>query len=351
MTMPGKMTKFRISELSGVTRPAQTGAKAVIMKRADGDPAAIITKADLTAALQAFPQAADKAVAKAHIIARAEALGASDQLPEGWLKKAGSSGEEEGTDAMSNVIKKALGLAESATDAEVEAAISKLATGMTEANAALAKAKTDTDRAIRKASMSSEEVTHCKAMDDDAKDAFMQKPKAERDAAVKKALEGDESLTLHGQTIRKSDVGDGIFAIMKGQAQEIADQKAGFEKAQNDLREATFAKRAKDEFPHLAGSVADRVRVLKALDGADDATKAAAEAIFKAAEATAKLAFDKVGGGGKAGPEGGDSAEAKLNTLAKARQDASGGKLSFAKAYDEVINEQPALYEEALAQK
>jgi len=39
MAIAGRMTKFRITELSGCTKPAQEGAKAVFMKRDDTDDA------------------------------------------------------------------------------------------------------------------------------------------------------------------------------------------------------------------------------------------------------------------------------------------------------------------------
>jgi len=38
MSMPGVMTRFVIRELSGVDRPAQAGARAVLMKRANSLP-------------------------------------------------------------------------------------------------------------------------------------------------------------------------------------------------------------------------------------------------------------------------------------------------------------------------
>lgn len=364
MTMPGRMTKFRISELSGVTKPAQTHARALIMKRdfTDDERKAaadkgfalpdgsypIETEGDLGNAIRAFGRAKDKAATKAHIITRAKALGATGQLPDGWLSKAGDGAAEQG-DHMSAIIKKALGLAETATDEEVAAAITKLSTTLAEVPTAIAKA----ERTVRKAAMSADEQAHCKGMDDDAADNFMKKPAAERMAAMKKALEGDESLTLHGQTIRKSGVGEAVFAIMKGQAEEIATQKAAFEKAENARKDVTFAKRADDEFKHLPGTVAERVMVLKALDGSDEKTKAAGEAILKAAEATAKLAFKKVGsgqGGDKEFGEG-EGAESKLTKLAKAHQKESGGKISIEKAYDEMLQANPDLYEESIASK
>ena len=48
---------------------------------------------DLENAIQAFGRAKDKAKAKAHIISRARALGASDKIPESWGSNKASEGD------------------------------------------------------------------------------------------------------------------------------------------------------------------------------------------------------------------------------------------------------------------
>lgn len=53
----------------------------------------IKTKGDLANAIKAYGRAKDKAAAKAHIIKRAKALGASDMLPKDWTEKLNESGE------------------------------------------------------------------------------------------------------------------------------------------------------------------------------------------------------------------------------------------------------------------
>jgi hypothetical protein len=376
--IPGKMTKFRIGELSGVNRPAQTGARAVFMKRADeGEVCPIIkraftddkrkeladsgaalpdgsfpieTKGDLANAITAFGRAKDKDAAKRHIIARAKTLGASDTLPESWsVSKGGEPADlnPEGA-AMSVAIKKALGLAETATDAEVEAAVAKLAGSP----GALAKAEAERDRAVRKAAMTDDEKKHTANMSDDDTDDFMKKPKEDRLAAMKKALDGDETLTTSaGITIRKSEVSAGVFALLKSQEERISSQATEFAKAQEINATLAFTKRATDEFGHLAGTIPDRVSVLRHMAKAEEPVQKAFEVILKAAEATSKLAFAKLGHleGGVEKAEG--DPEAELDKLAKARQEASNGRLTFEKAYDEVIREKPELYAQAVAGK
>jgi hypothetical protein len=391
--IPGRMTKFKLNELSGVTRGAQPLARAVFMKRAEGegevDPIIkraftdekrqalatsgaalpdgsfpIETKGDLSNAITAFGRAGDKPKAKAHIIARAKALGASDTLPESWsVSKAGDSADlnPEGA-AMSVAIKKALGLAETATDAEVEAAVAKLAVGG-DAAAKLAKAEAKNSMLTLLAKARPKDKEQMKATDaepdaDDEPDSpkakkaieYLSKSVAERDAIIAKRETGDEVLETAGGSIRKSEVGPGVFAILKSQEERITKGAEEVRKA-NEINETLgFTKRASDDFCHLAGSIPERVSVLRHVAKADEPTRAAFETIFKAAEATAKLAFTKLGHNDPSVLKEGDP-EAQLDKLAKAKQEASNGRLTFEKAYDEVITANPELYAQSVAAK
>jgi hypothetical protein len=94
------MRDFRIDEISAVTKPAQKGARALIMKRdfsekereKDADTGAALPdgsfpiqdKKDLSNAIRAIGRAKDPEKAKAHIKRRAKALGASDMIPDTW---------------------------------------------------------------------------------------------------------------------------------------------------------------------------------------------------------------------------------------------------------------------------
>ncbi len=113
---------------------------------------------------------------------------------------------------------------------------------------------------------------------------------------------------------------------------------------------AGFAKRASDDFSHLAGSTEERAAVLKYLDGAPAEVKASAEAILKAAEGHAKFAFSRAGAGGGFEKGEGETPEAKLTKLAKEyeKAHASTPGMTFAKAYDAVAQANPDLYEEVV---
>lgn len=97
-----RLTRLKIREVSSVDRGAGEGVKVVLFKREfsqeerdrlaggaameDGS-FPIKTVADLKNAIRAVGRAKDPAKAKAHIIARARALGATDELPDDWVSK------------------------------------------------------------------------------------------------------------------------------------------------------------------------------------------------------------------------------------------------------------------------
>ena len=56
----------------------------------------IVNKSDLSNAVRAYGRAKNKAAAKAHIITRAKALGATDELPQGWDGSTAKKGEPVG---------------------------------------------------------------------------------------------------------------------------------------------------------------------------------------------------------------------------------------------------------------
>ncbi len=108
---------------------------------------------------------------------------------------------------------------------------------------------------------------------------------------------------------------------------------------------AVFAKRATDELSHMTGTVEERAAMLKGVEAiSDPVAKAAALKGLHTANTLAKSAFAKVGMGG--GPIGGGDTLEKINNLAKDYQK-NNPKVTFAKAYEAVCEENPGLYEKA----
>lgn len=303
MSTPGVMTKFRISELSGVDSPAQKGARAVIMKRAQPTPEEIAAAAALAKQDRSQPH------------------------------------DDEGATAMLKEIAKSLGLPETATEADVTAALAKNAAAAAETTTQLAVLKA-------KADMTDAEKKQMAGKTDDEVCKFMAKSADERASEIAKAAAGDETVEIDGNTISKRAVGDAQFAIFKSMAKRLTDSEAEIKKAREETETATFTKRAEVDFPHLAGSVENRTLVLKHLAKADEPTRNAAEAILKAAEATSKLAFEKLGhNNGGEGGAGGTEAETKIakrqDEILKAEP-----TLTKAQAYTKALRENPALYAE-----
>jgi hypothetical protein len=110
---PGVMSRFRVHELSGVDVPAQVGARAVILKAAsppEGDDPGlpqIDSREQLVHHVGKFGQVAagDRPKMKAHLVARAQALGVTDVLPDSWADAAQQVDPDAGDDAENSVDK------------------------------------------------------------------------------------------------------------------------------------------------------------------------------------------------------------------------------------------------------
>jgi hypothetical protein len=226
------LSKIRVFELSAVDRPAQAHAKSVIMKRASGPELIakwlngqedIYEDADAIAAVNYFDKrffsaearrrdaksgiamkdgsfpianeedlrnaerlaghAKDPAAARAHIRSRAKALGLSTHMEKNEM----------------NAIAKALGLAETATEAEVTAAIAKLAETGKEVEtlkAELAKKEKDSKAENERGDTESEKD------DKDGTEANPDKQEA-TPPKLKKALEEAEELKKRNEDMAK----------------------------------------------------------------------------------------------------------------------------------------------------
>lgn len=130
---------------------------------------------------------------------------------------------------------------------------------------------------------------------EEEKDKFLEMKDEEKDEEVKKRMANDETVTIEGQVIRKSAVGDTTFAVMKAQADRIAKTEANLaiEKAARET--ATLEKRADDEFKHVPGTTQERGQMLGAIAKMDEPLRKAFEAVFTQSEKLAKNAFEKIG--------------------------------------------------------
>jgi len=134
-------------------------------------------------------------------------------------------------------------------------------------------------------------------------DAALEKAKKDTDAA-----KGDEVLKVGETEIRKSEVGDKTFAAMKAQQDEV-------KKAREAAELIGLEKRAETELGHLPGETVAKAKVLKAIGGMGEEDRKALDAMLKAGEKAVSEAM-KAKGVDNAGERGND--EEELEKLAKA---------------------------------
>lgn len=327
------MRSFTLGEISAVDRPAQKGARMTIIKRdfsqeerdnlastgaamSDGS-FPIKSKSDLENAIHDWGRAGSKPSVKDHIISRAKSLGATDLLPDGWV---GKRQEVEMTESE---------LAKKVEDA-VATATADLKKQLDEANEKLAKAA--------KPAMPMDAEDAADGADDEEAEKKAKK-QAKFDAAVKAEVEKtlakqatDESFDYDGQTIRKSAVGDGVFAVLKAQSDKI--------------EIAEFTKRVETEFGGLPGEPVAKAKAIRAVAKLGKEDREVLEAMLKSGNAAIAQGMSEIGkGGAQLGDAAAEldkraeayAAEHKVNkhiALAKILETKEGSQL-YAKSLDE----------------
>ena len=289
------MRAFKMSEISAVDRPAQIHARSTILKRDDGEPywkrdftqdqrdQAASTGAalpdgsfpiknggDLENAIHDVGRAKDPAKAKAHIIARAKTLGLTSKLPDGWVTK----GRIEMTE---DEVKKMLDAAVAKTTEPLKAEIATLKAGK------------------KKQSATGDDPMEPDDGDDDTKKAWRAYVGKMVEKAVAAATEtlkaeyakqaeiakGDETFEAEGVTIRKSEVGEASFKVMKAQ--------------QDKLELADFEKRATSDIPNLPGETTLKAKVLRAVSKMEKDVREGLEAMLKGGSAAFKTLSKSAG--------------------------------------------------------
>lgn len=191
------------------------------------------------------------------------------------------------------------------------------------------------------AKMSDAAKKYMAKLDDKEKEAFLSLSPEDQEKKVSTVTKADETLEVSGQTIRKSEVGDGVFAVMKAQAAQMAAAEERIAKAENDAAMERLAKRADDEMAHLPGDRVFKARVLKAADSLSAEDQTAFAALVKSANDALKGAFEEHGV--KKGKEVASSANAALDEVAN--EIAKRDSIPVHKAYERAIAERPELYD------
>jgi len=371
--------ELTLKEISAVDRPAQVGAKMTIMKRHDGH-AEKLTKyyydaySDSKASAKSFDEILtenenrkklyearealypvfDALQASLGSIASDTSLSAANRMSKietsvnaflSAVREKMPDVEEELTKALVDFAAGSSGsppanlegneMADNKTVEELSKSLETLQKSLDDTKAELAKSESV-------AKMSDAAKTYMKSLDDAGKAKFMSLSPADQEAKASAVKKNDETLELHGQTIQKSAVGDGMFAILKAQSVEIAKMQEDVAKARGEAEIQVLAKRADDELAALPGDRLAKARILKASDTLTAEDKTVFDQMLKAANSSLAKAFTSVGKNGtKEVAEG--SAEDQLQK--KAEEIAKRDSVSVAKAYETAIAENPDLYE------
>lgn len=164
---------------------------------------------------------------------------------------------------------------------------------------------------------------------------------------VKKSQENDETFSMNGVEVKKSDVGEAAFAVMKAQQVQIEQANKDAKDAREKLEKADLEKEAAELFPNLPGTAEEKGAVLKSIRALPADQQEKQIQMLKAGDEAISKQMDEKGHG----ETGGDEATATHKLEKMAKEYAEEHSVTFAKAYSVVMEtpEGSALYEESLA--
>lgn len=161
---------------------------------------------------------------------------------------------------------------------------------------------------------------------------------------AKEAAEKDEVIKVGETEVKKSAVGESIFAVVKAQQEDIRKEREARE-------EVELTKRAETEFPSLPGEPIAKAKVLKAVARMSEEDRKALETMLKAGEAAMKTNFGASGHDGPGLGSVGDSPSAKMEKMAE--EYAAKNNVTVSKAHDDLRSnrEYRELYKSAYGSK
>lgn len=394
------MKRFVIKEISGVTRPAQGGARMVIMKAAE-DEDAEFCKASFAQALddrmmdqrfcRAFGDAFDgiwerndafrealkdgyqnsEETVRQYVESIAEVARRAAEAVQGLAKSkdadsviekavgdavdAFMEAHEQENIPMTILTRAALkaAIAKFAKDGGTDATITeiKIAAGVLKAEdelpaeGALAKSASTDDgvvaslqKQVKVLSLSDDFKKHYETLATDQQDAFLALDATAQKAAVEGANSDDPVVykTADGIEIRKSD---GVTALMMAKRFDSLEKR--FDKLESDTSGDRFTKTAEADYPHLPTE--GTVEILKAAEGMTDADKKKKmlEGLAAANKALGKN-FQRIGGNGNSVRKGANAGTSENEGAGSeleslAKAYAEENKVPFHKAYDAVL--------------
>lgn len=125
-------------------------------------------------------------------------------------------------------------------------------------------------RAKSMATMSDAEKTYLTSLAKDKQDAFLECEAGKRAEFVKAnpvKVDDGESIIVSGVTVKKGEVGDAMFAVLKAQNAQIETLSALAKSSSEGLEMAQLEKEAINLWPHTAGTPAEKAVILKSIKG------------------------------------------------------------------------------------
>lgn len=196
--------------------------------------------------------------------------------------------------------------------------------------------------------LNDEEREHFATLDETAKAAFVTKSREDRSDEIEKSRSADDVVYTDSEGTEYTKRDDPRFVRLAKRAD--ADRTRA-DKSEESLGQERLEKRAEEKLAHYPGSLAVRARLLKSVEAIEDeGERTEALAALAAGDKSIGAGFNVVGTEGGAEPQAG-SAEARLDIGAKKYQ-AEHSIDSFAKAYRDFTTkteEGQALYAETLS--
>jgi hypothetical protein len=115
------------------------------------------------------------------------------------------------------------------------------------------------------AELSGEEKSFYESLTDVQKSEFLKKSKDQRQFDVSKAKDAEEVITINGSQVRKSAVGETVFAVFKAQQEEIQKARDAAATERTAREDAEFVRKAETDYPNTPGDPVMKGQMLKSI--------------------------------------------------------------------------------------
>jgi len=194
------------------------------------------------------------------------------------------------------------------------------------------------------ASLHDAEKMYVSSMSESDRDSFIKMSPADRNAHMEMSKRAQEVIEINGTLINKGAVGEATFEVLKSQQERIVKQEAETKKARDLAIQATFVRKAADNYSHVSGTSEEIGTLLRETADISKSSRQTLESILEALEKSNKAAFENKGSA--SGSDEGTDAISKLDAMAKAHSEKH--NVDYATAYSIVIEKNADLYGETL---